>query len=116
VVIRCFIVDDNARFADAAAGLLEHQGMRVVGTATTGDEAVRGVAELRPDVTLVDIDLGAESGFDVVRRLEDATTVLTSTHDPADYADLIEESRAAGFVPKSQLSAEAIMDLIERRR
>jgi DNA-binding response OmpR family regulator len=39
--------------------------------ATTGAEGIRKALEHSPDVALVDIDLGGESGFDVVRRLHD---------------------------------------------
>ena len=67
--MRCVIVDDNLGFLHAARLLLEQEGLQVVGVATSGDEALRAVTELRPDVTLVDIDLGGESGFDVARRL-----------------------------------------------
>jgi DNA-binding NarL/FixJ family response regulator len=78
----------------------------------------RRAAEFRPRVTLVDIDLGGESGFDVVRRLHRAPelaatkTILISTSDGADYADLISASPAAGFLPKTALSADAIRDLL----
>jgi CheY-like chemotaxis protein len=66
---RCLIADDSAAFVDAARGLLERQGIAVVGVASSGAEAVRRFIELRPDVILVDINLGAESGFDVVDQL-----------------------------------------------
>ena len=56
--MRCLIVDDSADFVDAARGLLECQGITVVGVASTSAEALRLFEELRPDVTLVDIDLG----------------------------------------------------------
>jgi CheY-like chemotaxis protein len=55
--------------ARPARGLLERQGIAVVGVASSGAEAVRRFIELRPDVILVDINLGAESGFDVVDQL-----------------------------------------------
>jgi CheY-like chemotaxis protein len=58
-------VDDNRSFAGAARLLLERQGERVVGLAYTSAEAVALVAELRPDVILVDLALGDESGLDV---------------------------------------------------
>jgi DNA-binding NarL/FixJ family response regulator len=67
--LRCLIVDDNPGFLAAARDLLECQGVSVVGVASTSAEARRRSRELRPDVTLVDIDLGGESGFDVVRAL-----------------------------------------------
>jgi CheY-like chemotaxis protein len=120
VMVRCLIVDDSRRFLDAARGLLESQGMAVVGVASTGAEALRQVEELRPDVTLVDLDLGGESGFEVARRLEHdggqspPRMILISTHDEQDYADLIEASPAVGFLPKSALSAAAIRRLLDR--
>jgi DNA-binding NarL/FixJ family response regulator len=116
----CVIVDDNASFIDAATALLEREGLSVVGTASTIADAVRQVPELRPDVVLVDITLGTESGFDLARRLAeidgDATVILISTHDEADFDDLIAATPAAGFVPKSELSAAAIERLVCGRR
>ena len=72
MALRMLIVDDNARFLQAARALLEREGMQVVGVASTSAEAVRRARELQPDVTLVDIDLGNESGFDLARRLTQA--------------------------------------------
>ena len=112
------IVDDSPRFLSAARGLLEREGFVVVAEATNGDDAVRHAAEHGPDVTLLDIDLGGESGFDVVRRLARetelaaSTVILVSTHSEEDYADLISESPAAGFLPKARLSAPAIRGLL----
>jgi DNA-binding NarL/FixJ family response regulator len=114
-MLRCLIVDDNRRFLDAARGLLEREGITVVGVASTSAEALDQVQEWRPDVTLVDIDLGKESGFELVRRLADLAPlrmILISTHAEQDYADLIAASPAIGFVPKSALSAAAIRALL----
>jgi len=58
VSLRCLIVDDNQGFCEAARDLLEGQGVTVVGFAATSSEAVRSVQQLRPEVALVDIDLG----------------------------------------------------------
>jgi DNA-binding NarL/FixJ family response regulator len=118
VALRCLIVDDAADFCEAARDLLEGQGISVVGCATTSVEAIRSVQELRPEVALVDIDLGAESGFDLARRLADefdgSTVILVSTHDERDFASLIESSPAVGFVAKTELSAERIFELLDR--
>jgi CheY-like chemotaxis protein len=117
-MLRCLIVDDSRRFLEVARGLLESQGMAVVGVASTGVEALRQVEELRPDVTLVDLDLGGESGFEVARRLEHEAgqppprIILISTHDEQDFADLIAASPALGFLAKSALSAAAIRMLL----
>ena len=118
MALRSLIVDDNAHFLQAARDLLERQGMVVVGVASTGDEALQRAEELRPDVVLLDIDLGADDGFDVARRLalasglEQTRVVLISTYDEKDFADLIAASPAAGFVTKTDLSRQAICELL----
>ena len=111
--IRCLIVDDQELFLDAARLLLEREGAAVVGVATTSAEALRLEAELRPDVVLVDIRLGGESGFDLARRLS-GTVILISTHSEQDYADLIADSPALGFLSKTVISATAIRSLLGR--
>jgi DNA-binding NarL/FixJ family response regulator len=114
---RCLIVDDSQRFIDAARGLLERQGLRVVGVAMNGSDAVQLAQQLQPDITLLDIDLGGESGFDVARRLQGhdtpAAVILISTHAEDDYRDLIAASPALGFLSKTDLSAAAIRDLLQ---
>jgi DNA-binding NarL/FixJ family response regulator len=110
VQVRCLIVDDNEPFLEAARLLLEREGVAVVGVATTSAEALRLEGELRPDVVLVDIRLGDESGFDLAQRLS-STVILISTHSQGEYAEEIAASPAAGFIPKAQLSASAVMRL-----
>ncbi len=116
--MRVLIVDDSRAFADAARTALERERVTVVGSATSGREAVDALPGARPDVVLLDVGLGEESGFDVARllcesgRLGVAEVILTSTHDADDYADLIEESPAIGFLSKSSISAAAIRSLL----
>jgi DNA-binding NarL/FixJ family response regulator len=120
-MLRCLIVDDSPRFLDAARGLLEGQGVTVVGQASSSAEALQRAEELRPDVTLLDIDLGGESGLELARRLQEqagpspAPVILISTHAEQDYAELIAASPAIGFLPKTALSADAIRDLLAGR-
>jgi len=117
--MRCVIVDDNRNFLDAAVRLLEHQGISVVAVATSLAEGLRCVADLRPDVVLADINLGQESGFDLVERLHQdesaaapVPTILISTHAEEDFADLISASPALAFIPKAALSGAAIRDAL----
>jgi DNA-binding NarL/FixJ family response regulator len=122
VPLRCLIVDDSAFFLEAAAGLLQQEGVTVVGVASFIADALRQARELRPDVVLVDIMLGRESGFDLARRLAESdpnppdapAVILISTHAEAEFADLIAETPAVGFLPKSQLSADTIQQLLNR--
>jgi DNA-binding NarL/FixJ family response regulator len=118
VRVRCVIVDDSPLFLESATDLLEREGLEVVGAASNSAEAIRLVEELRPDVTLVDIDLGDEDGFELARRLREnsprSKVILVSTHSEEDLAHLIATSPAIGFVSKARLSAEAIRDTLER--
>jgi DNA-binding NarL/FixJ family response regulator len=112
VQLRCVIVDDDEAFVEVARAVLERDGVTVAGAASCCAEAVQRAGVLRPDVVLIDIRLGGESGFEVARRLagngQAAALIMISTHAGADYADLIAESPAAGFVPKAHLSGAAI--------
>ena len=118
MALRCVIVDDSPGFVDAARSLLERQGLPVVGAASSCAEGLRLAIELRPDVVLVDIDLGGESGFELARRLYQladpapAPVILVSTHSEEDYADLIADSPALGFLAKTAISATAIRHLL----
>lgn len=116
--LRCLIVDDSPRFGEEARSVLEHEGIPVVGIATSGDEAVRLADALRPDLVLVDISLGEESGFDVARRLTDASrrdspaVIFVSTYDEREFSGRIAASSAVGFIAKTELSADRIRRLL----
>ena len=115
--LQCLIVDDYQPFLKVARAKLERQGMAVAGVATSGAEALRQARELSPDVALVDISLGAESGFDVARQIGPyvGTVILISSDDhyqDEDYAELIAGSPAVGFLSKATLSADAISRLV----
>jgi CheY-like chemotaxis protein len=120
MALRVLIVDDNGHFLAAARDLLQREGVDVIAIASSGAEAVRVAGELGPDLTLVDIDLGEESGFDVARALTEegagngCPVVLISTHAEKDFADLIASSPAVGFVSKSDLSAQALHEVLDR--
>ena len=115
--LQCIIVDDYQPFLQVARAKLERQGMAVAGVATSGAEALSRARELRPDVALVDISLGTESGFDVAREISPhvGCVILISSNDyyeDDDYAELIAGSRAVGFLSKATLSADAISQLV----
>jgi CheY-like chemotaxis protein len=120
VSIRCLLVDDSDAFLKAASDLLQREGVTVLGVAATSAEALRQARALRPDVILVDIGLGSESGFDLAQLLAQdaqagrAEVILISARAETDYAELIAESPAAGFLVKPELSAQAISRILGR--
>jgi CheY-like chemotaxis protein len=119
MTLRCVIVDDSPTFVATARSLLEGQGMTVLGAVASGADAVRLAAELRPDVVLVDLDLGRESGLEVAGRLARSAgpappaVILISTYAQEDFAELVAGSPAAGFIPKAALSVSAIRELLD---
>ena len=119
VSLRIVIVDDSDSFLCAARVLLEREGLSVVGVASTTAQALGEVERLAPDVVLVDIKLSGESGFECARRLNQPDhgrrVILISTHAEEDLTDLIAESPAVGFLPKSELSADAIRGVLGGR-
>lgn len=114
--VRALIVDDNVEYLHVAKMLLELEGIIVVDIAASGPDALRSAQEYHPDVVLVDVDLGDESGFDVAEHLcSDGSVdavVLISAYPEQDLDELIKTSPAIGFVSKSGLSAHAIIELL----
>ena len=111
------IVDDHPSFRASARRMLEADGYEVVGEARTVTSASTAVRELRPELVLLDVRLPDIDGFRGRRADAHASgarpqIVLVSSHDQSDLGDAIGASGARGFIPKSELSAEAIALLI----
>jgi DNA-binding NarL/FixJ family response regulator len=114
VAVTVLIVDDHGAFRASAHTLLELDGFDVVGEAEDGERAVELARERRPDLVLLDIALPDMSGFDVAERLGPGTKViLTSSRASADFGGRVRRSGALGFIPKDDLSGDAIRRLLE---
>jgi DNA-binding NarL/FixJ family response regulator len=116
-----------ADFCTAARSVLDHDVTAQIcrlwrrsKLSRKGSETLR-LSELRPEVVLVDVMLGGESGFELARRLAahhrdgGPTVILISTYSAADFAGPIAESPAAGFLPKQEVSADAIRRIVDGR-
>ena len=107
------IVDDSDPFLVSASALLQREGMNVVGTASTRDQARRLVGDRRPDVVLLDLNFGSVSGLDLAAELASDETgspalILISSESYDDVRELLDGSPIRGFVSKVDLSASAI--------
>jgi DNA-binding NarL/FixJ family response regulator len=118
--MRCLIVDDNDRFLETARGVLERNGIVVVGVASDSEQACALIDELHPDVALVDVCLGDESGIELADRIVEQApwkpaVILISTYPEDDFADIVTGSAAVGFLPKSELSGPAVRKIAGER-
>jgi len=118
VSVRCLIVDDSPAFLETASRVLSEGGITVVDVAATAAEALARARETEPDVVLIDLMLGSDSGLELARQVAEekysgrTKVILISTHSAEDFADLIAATPAIGFLPKSRLSAGAIEQLL----
>ena len=92
-------------------------GFEVVGEAENGHRAIELVAELRPDLVLMDVQMPGIDGIETTRRISAAcdapAVVVMSTHESGDYVGMAMAAGAIGFVPKSQFSFDTLADMWE---
>lgn len=116
--IRVLIADDHRLFAEALEAILGgDERISVVGHANDGEEAVRLVTELKPDVVLMDISMPVMDGIEAARQLQsvDGNTcilMLTGSNSRTDV-DQARQAGAAGYVTKDRIAAELIDAIVE---
>ena len=112
--IRCLVVDDQPEFLETVRHLLDRQGISVVGVAANSAEAMKCAADLRPDVVLIDVHLGDESGLELASRIAahgqvgSPRVILISTYPKDDLAGALPTGSSIPFVSKIDLSATMI--------
>lgn len=111
--VRVLIVDDQDPFRRAMAAVVEEtDGFVVVGVATSGEQSLELVAELQPDLVLMDINLPGITGVEASRRLTALTrppvVVLLSTYDEDQWD--IAGSGAARYVAKAVFGPDRLSE------
>ena len=114
--MRLLIVDDHAEFRDSASALLDGEGISVVGSVGTGEEALSEVNRLGPDVVLLDIQLPGLDGFAIAERLaalaDSPAVILISSRTRRSYGSRIDNAPVRGFLAKHELSNESLKSLL----
>jgi DNA-binding NarL/FixJ family response regulator len=114
---RVLIVDDHPSFRRLATRLLQAGGFDVVGEAENGRAALAEAQRLQPDLVLLDVLLPDMSGFEVADALGDGSgqpvVVLVSSRSATELAAGLERSPAHGFIPKRELTSQALAGLVD---
>lgn len=113
---RLLLVDDHALFREGLAGLFAYQDdFLVVGEASDAGTALQKVAEVHPDIVLMDIDMPGEDGIVTTRRIKsefpEVTVVMLTVHDATDKLLEAIKAGAQGYLVKNIRSAELLDQL-----
>jgi two-component system invasion response regulator UvrY len=117
-VVQVLVVDDQAPFRAAARAVIARiKGFELAGEATSGEEAVELVETMRPNVVLMDINMGAMDGLEATRLITrghpDTMVILISTYTEADMPPQARSCGAAAYVNKDELSPRVVRQLWE---
>jgi len=104
---RILIVDDHPLFCEGLRRMIDrHPALTVCGQAPDAASAMKAVAELKPDLALVDISLEKTSGIDLIKTLkakhEELPILVVSMHDESLYAERALRAGAQGYIMKNQ--------------
>ncbi len=110
--IRVILADDHALVRQGLKALLEREGFLVAGEASDGQEAVRLVPEVRPDVAILDISMPLLNGLEAAREIrkcaEGTKTILLTRHDEDQYVTAALRAGVKGYVLKSQAATDLV--------
>lgn len=111
--IKVVLADDHVLVRQGIKSLLEREGMQVLAEASDGQEAVRQVEKLNPDVAIMDIGMPLLNGMDAARALGRSAPktkpVLLTQHDEDQYVSEALEAGVKGYVLKSQVANDLVL-------
>src|SRR5579863_8386975 len=112
MAIRVVLADDHVLVRESLKSLLEREGFQIVAEASDGQEALRRVESLKPDVAVVDISMPSLNGLEAARGIRTASpktkTILLTQHDEEQYVSEALEAGVKGYVLKNQVSSDLI--------
>ena len=107
--VRVLIADDERLFVESVEALLHHdERVKVIGTATNGQDAVDLARALVPDVTLMDISMPVLDGIEAARRIR----LLTGSSIAADV-DRARQAGVAGFLTKDRIGTQLVGAILQ---
>ena len=111
--IRIVLADDHVLVRQSLRSLLEREGFQVVAEASDGQQAVRDVASLQPDVAIMDISMPTVNGLNAAREMSRSSpktkTILLTQHDESQYIREALEVGVKGYVLKNQVANDLLV-------
>lgn len=116
--VRILLVDDSSDFIESAARFLASQSnVEVVGVARSGQEAIRLVELLTPDLVLMDLAMPEMNGLEATRRIKARShppcVIVASLYDGSEYRQMAQTAGADEMISKDKV-AHALFPAIER--
>jgi DNA-binding NarL/FixJ family response regulator len=116
--VRVLIADDEPLFVESVEALLHNdERVKVIGTATNGQDAVDLARALAPDVTLMDISMPVLDGIEAARRIRqdhrDACILILTGSSIAADVDRARQAGVAGFLTKDRIGTQLIGAILE---
>lgn len=109
-MIRILVVDDHVVVRSGLMALLDGKnGIKVVGDAADGDEAIRKAVELQPNVVLMDFSMppgkdGLTATTELKKQLPDTEVLILTMHDDEEYLFRAIQAGASGYILKAHLT------------
>jgi DNA-binding NarL/FixJ family response regulator len=110
---KIFLVDDHPLVREWLANLIEkNSDLTVCGEAEDAPTALEAIAEAQPDLAIIDLSLGSDSGIDLIRSIRssfpDVAMIVLSMHDERVYAERAIRAGARGYVMKRESTKKII--------
>jgi len=110
--IRIALADDHVLVRQGLESLLEREGFQVVAEAADGQEAVRQVESLQPDIAVMDVSMPTLNGLNAAREISRSfpktRTILLTQHDESQYIREALEAGVKGYVLKNQVASDLL--------
>jgi two-component system response regulator NreC len=111
--VRILLVDDHTLVRQGLRALLEREGFQVVAEASDGEEAIRQVESLHPDIAIMDISMPTVNGLNAAQEINRSSkktkTILLTQHDEGQYIRAALEAGVSGYVLKNQVANELLL-------
>jgi two-component system response regulator NreC len=118
--IQVILADDHQIVRQSLKVLLEREGLKIVGEASNGQEAVKIAESLHPDVAVLDVSMSVLNGIDAAKEIQKVSpqtkTVFLTVHDEDPY--LLDALRvgAKGYVVKTHAAENLVQAIREASR